>query len=596
MEFTNPTILYLALGLIILLPLAGLLIVWRRKADYRAFGSPEAFQRLLDHLSPTRRLIKLLLVLGGLFLITLALAGPQWGSKMVEVRRRGVDVFIALDVSRSMLAEDVKPNRLQRAQQELASLIDHLKGDRIGVIAFAGNAQVACPLTTDYEAAKMFLNYLTPDSITIPGTSLGDAIRLAAGSFPKGSEGSRVLVLLTDGEDHHSKPEEASQAAKAAGVRILSIGFGTAGGEPIPIRDDAGHVTGYMKDNNGKSVVSHLDEALLKQITAITQGAYWPAANGSLEAERMAELIGQMQKRDISAGQYGAYEDRFQFVLFPGLLLLLLGLWLPQRKRAWLFLLPFGVLIMTAGTARADVGSDVNQGNAAYGKQRYEQAVQKYQDAQIKSPDSPVVQYDLGNALHKMGKFEEADAAYHQVIKAKVPKLKAKAWYNLGNNFLQQQKFNEAIEQYKQALKLDPKDEDALHNMAMALRFLKKPPDQKQNQPNPQSGQGQNKPDQQKGQQEQDNKNQGSSQYQKSQRPSGPDDKGEQKPQNKNDTTNSNSAQGNQKAPKPGEMSERDASNLLDAIREAEQEAQRKRLSGTADKGKKGRGNAVEDW
>lgn len=485
MDFTNLACLYAALILIVALPVAGFFMFWRRKAEYRAFGSWEAVQKLTQHLSSTRRLVKIILIMSGLLLLTVALSGPQWGSRMVEVRRQGLDVLIALDVSRSMLAEDVKPNRLQRAQQELTSLIDHLKGDRVGIIAFAGNAQIACPLTTDYEAAKMFLNYLTPDSITIPGTSIGDAIRLAVSTYPKGSEGFRVLVLLTDGEDHHSNPEEAAQAAKAAGIRILSIGFGTPAGEPIPIRDDAGRVTGYIKDAAGKSVVSKLGESLLKEITETTQGVYWPSATGSLESENLAAIIGQMQKRDISAGQYGAYEDRFQFALLPGLLLILAGLWLPQRRRAWLFLLPF-IFLAAATPARADVGSDVNQGNRAYGKQRYEQALQKYQDAQIKDPESVVVQYDLGNALHKLEKYEEADAAYQHAVKAKEPKLREEARYNLGNNFFQQKKFAEAIEQYKQALKLNPHDEDAQQNMALALRFLKKPPEEK-NQSSPTS-------------------------------------------------------------------------------------------------------------
>jgi Ca-activated chloride channel family protein len=596
MEFSHPAYFYLAISLFLLLPIAGILIFWRRKSDYRAFGSWEAFQNLTAHLSPVRRLIKIILLMTGIFFITLAMAGPQWGSKMVEVRRQGVDVIIALDVSRSMLAEDVKPNRLQRAQQELTALIDQLKGDRVGVLAFAGNAQMACPLTTDFEAAKMFLSYLTPDSITIPGTSIGEAIRLGISMFPKGDEGSRVLVLLTDGEDHRSEPEQAAEAAKTAGVRIVSIGFGTAGGEPIPLRDNSGNVTGYVKDTSGKSVVSRLGETLLKQIAQITGGAYWPSVTGSLEASRLSELIGQMQKRDISAGQYGAYEDRFQFALLPGVLLLLASFWLPQRKQSWLLVLAL-MLFMLPMRLWADVGNDVNQGNRNYTNRRYEQALQKYQDAQIKSPDSAVVQYNLANALHKLGKFEEADAAYHRTLKANNPRLSAKAWYNLGNNFLQQRKFSEAIEPYQKSLKISPKDEDALNNLALALRFLKKPP---ANQPQKQN----RKPDKNQSGKRQggsQDKNQGSQNQKpgsgKSQKPAGLDDKGEQK-SDKKDEASSPEQKGtnNVRVPKPGEMSPEDASNLLDAIRESEKEAQQKRLSGSMDKGKKGRANVPEDW
>jgi Ca-activated chloride channel family protein len=599
MEFTQPVYFYLALSLVVILPLAGILIFWRRKSDYRAFGTKEAFENLTSHLSSFRRLVKIILLMLGLFFITLAMSGPQWGSKMVEVHRQGVDVIIALDVSRSMLAEDIKPNRLQRAEQELTALIDQLKGDRVGVLAFAGNAQMACPLTTDFEAAKMFLSYLTPDSVTLPGTSLGEAIHFGISMFPKGDEGSRVLVLLTDGEDHHSQPAEAAEAAKAAGIHIISIGFGTPGGEPVPLRDNAGNVSGYIKDASGKSVVSRLDEPLLKQITQITGGAYWPSATGSLEANRLAELIGQMQKRDISAGQYGSYEDRFQFALLPGVLLLLAAFWLPQKKRAWLLVVLLA-LVFPAAPARADTGSDVNQGNRAYTNQRYEQALQKYQDAQIKNPGSAVVQYDLGDALHKLGKFEEADAAYRQTLKAKDLKLAAKAWYNLGNNFLQQRKFSEAIEPYQRALKINPRDEDTLNNLAMALRFLKKPPtnqQQKQNQKSSESKSGQSQDN--KGQGQPQDKSKGAGQKpgsEKSQKSAGPDDKGNQKSDKKEENQGQNQTGNGRQAPKPGEMSPEEAANLLDAIRESEKDAQQKRLSGSLEKGKKGRENVPEDW
>ncbi len=604
MDFSHPIFLYIALSFLIIFPIAALLMVWQRGKDIKRFGSPEAFRRLTEHLSSLRRTLKLGLMMLGLLFITLALAGPQWGSKMVEVKRKGVDVFIALDISRSMLAEDVKPNRLQRAQQELTALIDQLKGDRVGIIAFAGNAQVACPLTTDYSAAKMFLNYLTPDSITIPGTSLGEAIQAAIANFPKGSEGSRVLVLLTDGEDHHSNPEQAAKMAKESGVRILSIGFGTANGEPLPLRDETGRVSGYMKDAQGKTVVSKLDEGMLKQITQITDGAYWPAAAGSLEVERMAELIGQMQKKDISAGQYGTYEERFQFLLLPGILLMLASLWLPIRKQAWLVIVPL-LLLGNSYSGWADVGSDINKGNRLFEKQKYEQALQRYEDAQIKRPESPVVQYNLGNALHKLKRFEESDAAYRRAVKTKDVEIKAKTFYNLGNNYLQQQKFTEAIEQYRVALKWNPKDKEALHNLAMALRYMKKPPEKKQSPPQqqPKDGQSQQGQDKSKADKSQSEKqqSQGSDALKKSQGSKGPDDKGEQKSDKQEDGPNDSgeekpNASGEKKAPKPGEMSEKEAEQLLDAVRDAEQEAQRKRLSGAQDKGRKGQSSAAEDW
>lgn len=589
MHFSQPVFFYLALVLILLLPLAALVHSLRQQHDLRVFASQDMLGKLLAHFSTTRRLVKLGAVCTGGLLLVLALAGPQWGSKMVEVKRQGVDVLIALDVSRSMLAEDVKPNRLQRAEQELSALIDKLDGDRVGVIAFAGNAQVACPLTTDYAAAKMFLNYLTPDSIPMPGTSLGEAVRLAETAFPKGGEGHRVLVLLTDGEDHHSNPEEAAQAAKTAGIKILSIGFGTPGGEPIPIRDDSGHISGYLKDQAGNSVVSKLDERLLKRLTEITGGIYWPAATGSLDAVRLAEAVNRLPKRDVSAGQYGAYEDRYQFVLLPAILLLLFAFWLPQRRKTWLLLVPW--VWLCACPARADMAGDVNAGNHAYQKKNYPLALQKYQDAQIRDPKSPEVAYNIGNALHQTGKWQEAEQSFQQALKSR--KLQARTWYNLGNNFIQQKKIPQAIEAYKKALAVNPRDKDALNNLAVALQEKDQPQQ-------PQSGQGQPKDQKDKSQNnqeqkpEQKNTGQKTDQQNQAEVKKGLDDRGEKQAE-KDLAGNEESSQQNQRQPKPGEMSSEDAKNLLDSVREAEQEAQRKRLSGLQDKSK-GRRQRTEDW
>ncbi len=591
MQFTNPFFLYLTLALAPLLAGGILLARWRRARDLRAFAAPGLARRLAAHLSPGRSALKTLAWWAGLVLLGLALAGPQWGSRMVEVRRRGLDVLIALDVSRSMLAEDVKPNRLQRAQQELTALIDRLDGDRIGILAFAGNAQVACPLTTDHSAAKMFLSDLGPESAAVPGTSLGGVIRTALGSFPKGGEGYRVLVLLTDGEDHRSDPEAAARAAKDAGVKVLTIGFGTPNGEPIPLRDGSGGVTGYLKDAQGRTVVSRLDEGLLKRLAETTGGAYWPSATGSLEADRLAEVIGRMQKRDLGAGEYGAAEDRYQVPLTLAVLLLLFSFWLPQRRGAWWLALPLALAL--AAPAQAGMREDVNAGNRDYGRGRYDQALQKYQDAQIKDPESPVVQYDLGNALSRTQKADDAQEAYRKAVRAADPGLRSRAWYNLGNTLLEARKYAPAVDAYVQALRAAPRDPDVLNNLALALSYLKQPPpeqdkkpdpdqDRKQDQKpgaSPQSGQGQDR----SGQADQEQK--------AGAEPQGPDDRGEAKSEKdaRQDTP------GEPAGAKPGEMSPQDAENLLDSVREAEREAQRRRTQGAQDR-RPGRRHTAEDW
>jgi Ca-activated chloride channel family protein len=595
MQFTHSVFFYCALALIPLLIGAGVWGRWQRGRDLKAFGAPDMVARLFGHLSPTRRTIRNMAWGAGVLLLCLALAGPQYGVKMVEVRRQGVDVIIALDVSRSMLAEDVKPNRLQRAQQELAALIDSLGGDRVGVIAFAGSAQVACPLTTDYAAAKMFLNYLTPDTVALPGTALGRAIRLALKTFPQGGEGYRVLVLLTDGEDHHSQPLEAAREAKAAGVRIINIGFGTPEGEPVPERDSAGRIKKYIKNQTGQIVVSKLDEKSLKEIAALTNGAYLPAHEGNLEAGNIAEIINRMQKREVSAGQYGTSEDRFQYILFPALMLLMLALWLPGRRGAWLWMFP--MILLGALPVQAGIADDINKGNREYKKEKYESALTKYRDAQIKRPEHPIIHYDMGNALHKLEKYPEAEQAYNRVLKSKNRKLRAKTFYNLGNNYLEQEQYTEAVKQYHKALKLKPRDEDTIYNLSQALALLKQPPPGKKQDKQKDDSKEKSSRKQQPGGEAKDDKDRDKSD-EKSQAKSGdsknsagPDEHGNAKADQ--DAGQQTPDEELLPGPKPGEMSRENAENILDAVREAEQDAQRERLKKMR---KQGAAKGQENW
>jgi len=587
MQFIHPVILYSVLG--VLLPLMIVVALWsrwQRQQDLQAFGSRELVEQLTGHLSSPRRIIRSLALMAGLFLMGIALSGPQYGMKMVEVHRQGVDVIIALDVSRSMMAEDVRPNRLQRAQQELSALIDHLQGDRVGVIAFAGSAQVACPLTTDYPAAKMFLNYLAPEFVPVPGTALSAAIHMALETFPSGGEGYRVLVLLTDGEDHDSHVLEAAREAKAAGVKILSIGFGTPAGEPIPVRDSQGKIKSYVKDVSGKTVVSRLDEAILKKITEVTGGMYLPAHHGSLEAKQIADLINQMRKRDVSAGQYGAFADRYQFALLPALILLLLAFWLPERRGSWLFMVL--VLVLIPQISLAGTAEDVNKGNRAYKKGKYEESLQAYRDAQIKRPDEPVVDYNLGNALHQLKKYDEAEKAYQRALKSKDKALRARTLYNLGNTYFQSHKYGEAVRHYREALKLKPRDEDTIYNLAQAIMLMKNPPPDKQKQKEKhrtgqkrkeKSGKGQRVADEQGQEKAKGKKEQAKGQQKKldeKAKLTGPDDRGEaQSEERKEQETPPGQLQD---APRPGEMQPEEAENILNAVREAEKEAQRKRM------------------
>ena len=278
----------MVLWLLLALPLLGRRPCAGRRRGERALearSAPRMAARLTARARRARTDLRALLVLLALGCLILGAARPQRGAQYVSAKRTGGDVVIALDVSSSMLAEDLKPSRLQRARHEIASILDRLQGDRVGLVAFAGAAFVQCPLTLDYSAARMFLDFMGPDLIPEPGTDLGEALRVATRAFGEEGEGYRALVLITDGEDHAGDVEAAAQDARKAGVRVFAVGIGGGGGEPIPERDAAGKVTGFKQDREGRVVMSRLHEETLRQIAETTGGIY-VAAGSTLGLDR----------------------------------------------------------------------------------------------------------------------------------------------------------------------------------------------------------------------------------------------------------------------------------------------------------------------
>ncbi len=332
MRFANPYSLYLFLLIPILISFY-IFVFKQKKKSLALFGNPELIKNLMASTSKTKQIIKTILILTSFLFLILALAGPQIGTKLVQVKRKGLDIIIAIDTSLSMTAEDIKPNRLAKAKMELESLIDQLQGDRIGIIAFAGTAFVQCPLTLDYQAAKMFLNLINTDLIPQPGTSIGEAIKLAINSFSQKERKYKVLILLTDGEDHHSPPLKASDEAKKEGIKIYTIGFGSLKGELIPLYDERGDIISFKKNKKGAAVMSKLDEMTLRKIALNTGGKYYRATAGELEVEHLYKDISRLEKKELQSKFFSQYEDRFQYFLAVCLLLLFIELLLPARKK-----------------------------------------------------------------------------------------------------------------------------------------------------------------------------------------------------------------------------------------------------------------------
>jgi Ca-activated chloride channel family protein len=276
---------------------------------------------------------KVFLLLVSVFFLILTFARPQFGERLQIMKRRGIDLLIALDTSLSMLAEDIKPNRLERAKHEIANLIERLRGDRVGLLAFAGDSFVQCPLTTDYGAAKMFLDAMDTDMIPEPGTAIGTAIEKALEAFVKQERKYKVLLLLTDGEDHVSDPIGSAKKAAEEGVRIYTIGLGTRKGEPIPIRDARGNVEEYKRDRKGEVVMTKLDEATLQKVALLTDGKYYRSTMGEGELEKIYEDISKLEKKEFEAKEFTQYEDRFQYFLIFAIVLLSVEALLTDRRK-----------------------------------------------------------------------------------------------------------------------------------------------------------------------------------------------------------------------------------------------------------------------
>ncbi|MBU4312433.1 MAG: VWA domain-containing protein [Candidatus Omnitrophica bacterium] len=305
----------------------------RKNRAIGVFGNKALMEKLsLSKSAAKEKTKRILIIIGAIFLI-LALARPQIGTRLAMTKRSGVDVLIAIDTSTSMMAQDIKPNRLEKAKLEVASLIDKLKGDRVGILTFAGNSFVQCPLTLDYNAAKMFLSIVETGMMPKPGTAIGDAIERAAKSFVKKQRKHKVLVLLTDGEDHEQDPVKAAKEAKKEGIRIYTIGIGSKHGEPIPIMDESGNVSGYKKDSSGEVVMSRLDDETLQRIAFITDGKYYNATPGEFELDSIYDEIQGMEKKELSSRLFMQYEERFQYFLGIALALLCIELVIGDRKR-----------------------------------------------------------------------------------------------------------------------------------------------------------------------------------------------------------------------------------------------------------------------
>ena len=325
------------LWVLLIIPVLALIFTWSRIARKRAlkrFGHQQTLSILMPFASKSRPIFKFIVLMFALAFFIVGAARPQFGSKLKKVKREGVELMIALDVSNSMMAEDIQPNRLERAKRAISRLIDRLQDDKIGLIVFAGEAYIQLPITSDYNSAKLFLNSVNTQIVPTQGTAIGSAINMAARSFTPEGEANKAIIVITDGENHEDDAVSAAQQAAENGMVVHTIGMGLPEGSPIPVLRNG--QKDYLKDNSGEVVITKLNETMLEKIASAENGIYVRANNAQVGLNALFDEINKLEKEEMESLVYSEYDDQFQYFFAIGLFLLLLEFVILERKNKYL--------------------------------------------------------------------------------------------------------------------------------------------------------------------------------------------------------------------------------------------------------------------
>src|SRR5882672_8801389 len=531
MRFANPQILWFLL----LIPPAMVAFFWwswrTRQRLMTQFIQARLLPALTVGISLTRQKIRLTCLVAGVACFILALARPQLGFDWEEVKQRGLDVIVAIDTSKSMLAEDIAPNRLKRAKLAALDLMQQAKSDRLALIAFAGGAFLQCPLTIDDSAFRQSVDSLDVNVIPQGGTAIAEAIDTAIASFREG-DNHKALVLFTDGEDQDSGAVEAAKRAGEAGIHIYTIGIGSTEGELLRITDAKGR-TDYIRDEQGNVVKSHLNESLLREIAGATPGGFYLPLRGAKTMEALYEKgIGTLPKSETSEKLVRRYHERYHWPLAAGMLFLLIEMLFPEQNRertkatvsapgksglreavAMLALLA----VLSASDSPASALREYNDG-------KYDNALKDYQKALDKKKDDPRLHFNAGAAAYKSKDFEEAAKQFDEALNSPDLKLLQQSYYNRGNAryYLGEsnpdpskktETWEEAVKDFESAMKLNAQDADARFN----YEFVKKKLEELKQQQQKNDKNDQNKDDQDKDKEQQNKQNQQKDQQQKEQ-------------------------------------------------------------------------------
>lgn len=571
LRFEHPDFLWFLAALPALAVFFYVIHRWRRRS-LSAFAEHPMLRELSPHMSTAKRTGKQILLLFGLGFLVLAFANPQLGTRLEEVKREGIDLFVALDVSLSMKAEDIRPSRLEKAKRDVSALLNKLRGDRVGLIVFAGDAFVQFPLTSDYSAADLFISAVDVDAVPTPGTMIPTAIELALKSFSADLPTQKAIIIVSDGENTEGDIVSAVEKATAAGVTVFTVGMGTPEGGPIPLYNAAGARVDYKRDRSGNIVLTKLDESTLQQISAATKGSYRRATSGGNEIDDVFKELSTLERVEFGVKQVTGFESMYQYPLAAAILMFLFELLLSERRGTlltWLRkLVPlpalFCLIVGFGSTSGAQTHrSLIGEGNEAFESGKFPDAEVEYKKALQEYPESKVGQFNLGDAYYKQQRYDEAQQAFATFAATGENALEAsKAFYNLGNTLYQSGKLEESIGAYKQALRLNPTDEDARHNLELARK--KKKEEEKKDQKNKDQKKDKQDEQQKQDQQSQDQKNQDQKDKQQEQQQQQP----QQDQQQQQQQPQPQAAQQN-KIPKD------QAERILEALKNSEKEIQK---------------------
>ena len=484
-RFEEPIYLYL-LAVIPVLALVRWLLERKQHKRLRKFGDPELLSQLMPDVSRWRPAAKFWTLEAALALLIVMIARPQMGTRISHDKRTGIETIIAMDISNSMLAEDVAPSRLDRTKMMVENLVDNFTDDKIGLIVFAGDAFVQLPITSDYVSAKMFLSDIHPSLMATQGTDIATAINMATNSFTQQQGVGKAIIVVTDGEDHEGGALEAAKDAKKKGMRVYVLGVGSPNGAPIPLGNG-----NYMKDRTGNTVMTKLNEEMCRQVAEAGGGAYIHVDNNSNAQQQLDNELSKLTKKEMQSTIYSDYDEQFQAFGMLALILLIIEICILDRKNplarrinifgrrqrtATVLLLLFAATAAVAQTDRQYVTS----GNKLFRNGQFDQAEVAYRKAIEKNPRNPQAHYNLGNALMAQKKDSAAVQSLQKSTELETSKIrKAMAFHNMGVVCQQHKMYGEAIEAYKSALRLNPKDDATRYNLELCKRQQKNQQNQK---------------------------------------------------------------------------------------------------------------------